>query len=201
MKSKSKLYRLLDNKKVILAFSFLSAVAIWLVVVINVSPETTRVIKDVKVTIDTTVPSQFGLEVFGNDSYTVDVTVSGKKYLISSPSLEADDISVVAQTNNVDSAGVRTLTLKAEAANGRNDYTIKSTSVKTIDVYFDTPKTLQMVIEPSVIAPADKIVADGYSAGEVNLSETSVTVTGPATYVAQFDEGEFLREPEADVLR
>lgn len=183
MKSKSRLYMLLDNKKVIFAFSFLAAVAIWLMVVINVSPETTRVIKDVKVTIDTTVPSQFGLEVFGNENYTVDVTVSGKKYLISSPSLEADDISVVAQTNNVDSAGVRTLTLKAEAANGRNDYTIKSTSVKTIDVYFDTPKTLQMVIEPSVKAPADKIVADGYSAGEVNLSETSVTVSGPATEV------------------
>ena len=107
MKSKSKLYQLLDNKKVILAFSFLAAVAIWLMVVINVSPETTRVIKDVKVVIDTTVPSQFGLEVFGNNSYTVDVTVSGKKYLISSPSLEADDISVVAQTNNVDSAGLR----------------------------------------------------------------------------------------------
>ena len=40
-----------------------------------------------------------------------------------------------------------------------------------------------MVIEPSVIAPEDKIVADGYSSGEVNLSETSVTVTGPATEV------------------
>ena len=112
IKTKKKLSDIIHNDKLMLIFSFIAAIIIWLGVVINVSPETTRTIQNVKVTIDNTVPAQFGLEVFGDNEFYVDVTVKGKKYLISS--LKAEEISVVAQTNNVDSAGVRTLLLKPE---------------------------------------------------------------------------------------
>ncbi len=188
MKSKNKLNDLFHNDKFVLVFSLLVAFGIWLAVVINVSPEASRTIKDVKVTIDTTVPSQFGLEVFGQSEFYVDVTVQGKKYEISAATLSADDITVVAQTNNVSSAGTRTLQLKPETEDGQAGYTISALSVKTIDVYFDTAKTVQMVIEPQVVADDFPIVDEGFTSGTVNLSETVVTIGGPSTEINRIEK-------------
>ncbi|MBR6552358.1 MAG: hypothetical protein IKT89_05905, partial [Clostridia bacterium] len=182
MKNKKKFSELLHNDKLMLAFSFVAAIIIWLGVVINVSPEMTTTIQNVKVTIDNTVPSQFGLEVFGDNEFYVDVTVKGKKYQISS--LKPEDIKILAQTNNVDSAGIRTLFLKSDQTFGSDNYTVTSISHKSIDVYFDVPKTVQLVIEPDVISNDNvNIVEDGYKTGEINLSETAVNVTGPSTEV------------------
>ena len=187
MKIKFKLKDLFNNDLFVLVFSLLSALFIWLMVVVNVSPATTRVIQDVKVTIDSTVPSQFGLEVFGETEFTVDVTVSGKKYHISPSALSAEDVVVVAQTNSVDSAGKRVLQLKPEIPDGA-DYTITSISSKTIEVYFDTAKTVQMVIEPQVITDDFPIVKSGFTSGEINLSESSVTITGPSTEINRIEK-------------
>lgn len=187
MKNKS-LNALFQNDKFVLALSFFLAVTIWLAVVINVSDETSRVIKDVKVVIADTVPSQFDLEVFGDKDYKVDVTVTGKKYQISNAALSADDILVTALTNNVDSAGMRTLTLKAEDAKGRSSYKISATSLKTIDVFFDKSKTVQFVVEPQLIADGFDIVDEGFTCGEVKVSEPSVTITGPSTEINRIDK-------------
>ena len=186
LKSKKKLSDIIHNDKLILVFSFVAAIIIWLGVVINVSPETTRTIQNVKVTIDNTVPSQFGLEVFGDNEFYVDVTVKGKKYLISS--LKPEEISVIAQTNNVDSAGVRTLLLKSDSDFGGSDYTVSAISQKSVDVFFDVPKTVQMVIEPQVVADGFPVVEKGFTSGNINLSETSVTVTGPSTEINRIEK-------------
>ena len=187
MKNKKTLNNLFENKLFSLIVSLLGAVVIWLLVVINVSPQTTRVIKDVKVTIDETVPSQFGLEVFGESEFTVDVTVSGKKYQISSANLSADDIIVTAVTTNVDSPGFRTLQLKAEPASQTATYTISSTSLKTVDVYFDTAKTVQFAIEAEIETGDIPVVEEGFSCGDITLSESSVTITGPSTQVNRIE--------------
>lgn len=187
MKIKFKLNDLFNNDKFLLVFSLFAALIIWLLVVVNVSEATTRVIQGVKVNIDSTVPSQFGLEVFGEKEFTVDVTVKGKKYQISPAALSAEDIVITAQTNNVDSAGNRTLQLKPEIPDGA-DYTITTISQKNIEVYFDTAKTVQMVIEPEVITDGFPIVNEGYTSGNINLSETSVTVTGPSTEINRIEK-------------
>lgn len=181
MKNKKKFSDLLHNDKLMLAFSFVAAIIIWLAVVINVSPEMTTTIQNVKVTIDNTVPSQFGLEVFGDNEFYVDVTVKGKKYQISS--LKPEDIKILAQTNSVESAGIRTLLLKSDQTFGNNDYTVTAISQKSIDVYFDVPKTVQLVIEPDIVADGIEIVEEGFKTGEINLSETAVNVTGPSTEI------------------
>ncbi len=188
MKNKIKFNDLFYNDKFVLVLSFFIAVGIWLAVVINVGEETSRVIKNVKVNIDTAIPSQFGLEVFGNPDYTVDVTVTGKKYQISNAALSAEDILVTAQTDNVDSAGIRTLQLKAEDIQGRTSYKISATSLKTVDVYFDTSKTVQLVIEPELIADGFNPVDEGYTCGVLNLSESSVSVTGPSAEINRINK-------------
>lgn len=187
MKNKKSLSSLFDNKLFSFAVSLIGAVIIWLVVVINVSPQTTRVIKDVKVTIDETVPSQFGLEVFGESEFTVDVTVTGKKYQISSANLSDEDIVVSAITTSVDSPGFRVLQLKAEPLSDNAAYKISSISTRTIDVYFDTAKTVQFVVEPEIETKGLPVVEAGYSCGEITLSEPTVTITGPSTQVNRIE--------------
>lgn len=187
MKTK-KINSLFQNNIFAFVLSLFISVAIWLLVVINVSPQTTRVIKDVKVTIDNAVPSQFGLEVFGESEFTVDVTVKGKKYQISTANLSADDIVVTAVTTNVDSPGFRTLQLRAEPVSENASYTISSVSVKTIDVYFDTAKSVEFVVEPDIVTDGFPVVADGFTCGEITSSENSVVISGPSTQVNRIEK-------------
>ncbi len=187
MKIKFNLNTLFNNDKFLLVFSLVAALIIWLVVIVYESPETNRVIRNVKVHIDTTVPQQFGLEVFGENDFVVDVTVKGKKYQISSAALSPEDIVVTAQTNNVDSAGRRTLQLKAEAPEGA-DYIITSISTKTVDVYFDTEKTVEMVIEPQIVTDGFSIVDEGFTSGDFNLSSASITLSGPSTEINRIEK-------------
>lgn len=188
MKAKRTLDSLFQNDRIVLVFSFFIAIIIWLLVVITMGQQTTRIIKDVKVTIDDTVPSQFGLQVFGEDEFTVDVTVKGKKYQISEGSLSSEDISVVAQTTTVDSAGVYTLQLKGEYGTDNTSYTISNLSSKTVQVYFDTEKTTNFVIEPQIVTDDFDIAGEGFSCGDINLSETAVTITGPSTQVNRIEK-------------
>lgn len=188
MKSKNIINTLFQNNKFVFVFSFFAAIAIWLVVVVTVSPQTTRVIKNVKVTIDETIPSQFGLMVFGEKEFTVDVTVKGKKYQISNAALSADDISVVAVTKEVENAGYYTLQLKAEPAEENAAYSISSLSTKTVRVYFDTEKAKTFVVEPQVITGNFKIAAEGFSCGDINISEPTVTINGPSAQVDKIEK-------------
>lgn len=181
MNKKGLINKLFHNDKVVFIFSVFAAVFVWVLVVVGVSPQTTRIIKGVKVTVDTSVPSQFELDVFGEADFYVDVTVSGKKYQVSN--LTEKDIVVNAVTNNVNSAGVHNLVLYSEPANGRNDFTVSSLSQKSVNVYFDTTKTVQLVVEPEIVTNGSPIVSEGFTSGDINLSETSVTITGPSAEI------------------
>lgn len=181
MKNKSLVNKLFQNDKFVFVFSVLVAVFIWMMVVVNASTQSTKVIKGVKVTIDNSIPSQFALDVFGETEFYVDVTVSGKKYQLSN--LTEKDVAVNAVTNNVNSAGVHNLILYSEPVNGRNEFTVSSLSQKSINVYFDTTKTVQLVVEPEIITNGSSIVSEGFTSGDVNLSESSVTITGPSTEI------------------
>ncbi len=183
-----KLNNIFRNNLFVFILSLFISVIIWLFVVINVSPQTTRVIKDVKVTIDNTVPSQFGLEVFGESEFFVDVTVKGKKYQISSGNLSAEDIVVTAVTTNVDAPGFRTLQLRAEPASENASYVISSVSLKTVDVYFDTAKSVQFVVEPEIVTDGFPVVEEGFTCGDISLSENSVVISGPSTQVNRIEK-------------
>lgn len=188
MKKNKSLDSFLMNDKVAFVTAVVTAIVIWLCVVIFAGSQTTRVIHGVKVKIDDTVPAQFGLQVFGESDFTVDVTVSGKKYRISEGSLSAENILVVAQTTSVDSAGVYTLQLKAEYGSDNKDYTIKSLSSKTVEVYFDTEKTANFVIEPEIITDDFEIAQKGFTCGDINLSQSAVIITGPSTEVNRIEK-------------
>ena len=188
MNKKSKLNALFKNDKFVFVFSVLAAMVIWCFVVVTVSPKTTRVISDVKVVIDESVSSQFGLVPFGDTEFLVDVTVSGKKYQISGNQLSKDDLVVRAVTNNVNSAGTHNLQLICESVDGSTFFTIDSISQRSINVYFDKRETRTYSVTPEVITNGFPIVAEGFKYGDVNLSDTSISITGPVTELNRIDK-------------
>ncbi|NMP36633.1 MAG: hypothetical protein GX051_00695 [Clostridiales bacterium] len=176
--------KLFDNNKFVFALSLISAIIIWLIVAIEVSPEATVKINDVKVSIDLTnsVPAQFGLQIFGEKEFYVDVTVTGKKYIVSS--LSADDIVVSAQTNYVDSAGKAMLQLKAVPKDDDAPYTIMELSEKTVDVYFDSYKEVEFPIKAEIVTPSGVAsVAEDCVQEQPVISISTVLISGAATEI------------------
>lgn len=177
-------HKIFYDNKFLMVFSLILAVIIWLVVAISLSPTDTAVIKDVPVSIDLTnsVPAQFDLEIFGQSEFTVDVEVSGKRYIVNSASVNKNSVKVVAQTAYVDSAGKHTLALKVSKMNENDEFEIISVSEDQIEVFFDVYKELEFPVEPKIISK-EKFAKDGYIAGDAFLSADTVTVSGPATEV------------------
>lgn len=179
-----RLSSLIRSNKFLLGFSIVAAFVLWLWVSIEKSPviENTIVSVPVQINLEESIPSQMGLRIFGNTNYTVDVTVSGKKFIVSS--LTADDIKVVAQTNYVDSAGNKTLTLKA-TNEGSKDFDIKSLSQNYISVYFDFYKEAEFALTTNIETDVDAMVIDGCFLGEPILSKSTVRVNGPSSEVSK----------------
>lgn len=182
-KTKLSFSTLINDKRFMLIISFVISFVLWMWVAIEKSPETQRVITGVPVQInlENSVPEQFGLYVFGNSEFTVDVTVKGKKYVTSS--LTTDDIEVIANTNYVDSSGVKTLQLKVSQKDSNSDYEISSYSSNYVEVYFDTYKEVELPIEGKIETDLASIVPDGCIVGDTVLSKSTVLISGPATEI------------------
>lgn len=176
------LRNLIYNNKIAMLFSLILAFAVWIWVAIEKSPvvEMTVSAVPVKIDMENSVPAQLHLQTFGQTEFYVDVTVTGKRFVVSA--LTPADITVTAQTNYVDSAGTKSLQLKA-TANDSRDYEIQGLSQNYIDVYFDTYKEAEFAIEPRISAPEDQTVIDGCILGKVLFSQSTVVVSGPSAEV------------------
>lgn len=170
------------NNKVAMLFSLLAAFAIWIWVAIEKSPVVEMTISSVPVKIDmeNSVPAQLNLQTFGQTDYYVDVTVTGKRFVVSA--ITPEDITVTAQTNYVDSAGNKSLQLKA-VSDSAKDFEIVRLSQNYIDVYFDTYKEAEFAIASQISAPNNQTVTDGCILGDVLFSKNTVVVSGPSTEV------------------
>ena len=128
---------LLHNNRFLMFLSVAISLIIWMWVAIEKSPEIQTVITKVPVSInlENSIPQQLNLQIFGESEFTVDVAVTGKKYILSN--LTADDIKVEANTNYVDSAGTKTLQLKVTPVDNSEEFTISSVSSTYIEVFFD----------------------------------------------------------------
>ena len=115
MKNKKTFEKLFYNNKFVLAFSVFLAVIFWAAVKMNYSDNTTRIISDVRISLDTTFTKDNDFVAFvDSDKLTVDVEVSGKSYVINSKSFSKDNITVEASSGYIDSAGYKVITLSAK---------------------------------------------------------------------------------------
>lgn len=186
MKNNSKkfsLESLLNNNRFLMVVSFIIALGLWVWVAIDKSPEIQTVITSVpvKINLENSIPQQLGLQIFGESEFTVDVTVTGKKYVLSN--LKAEDIQVEANTNYVNSAGTKTLQLKVSPTDSSEEFTISSVSSTYIEVFFDTYKEVELSLSGDVATNLKTIIPEGCIMGDIVFSKNTVTVSGPTTEI------------------
>ena len=176
------LHGIFMNNKFVLVFSIIVSIVIWGAVTMTVSPEETRVIEDVKVVLEQNEDSDY--QAFGFDDTRVDVTVKGRKYLISPGAFSEEDLTVVVKSNYVDSAGSQTLNINA-SVNNNPDVVVTGLSQKNVTVYFDTLKTSKVPLQ--VKLSTDDIVPEGYVHEPAIASYSTVNVSGPASEVNKIE--------------
>lgn len=187
MKKNLKISDLFYNNRFLFIFSLIVAVGFWLFASVEFGTEITRTISNINVQIDySNIKENFDLEAFGQTKFTVDVAVSGKKYVV-----DADDIKndiVVKASTAVSTPGTQKLKLEVTTLSDRPAYEIvgiyeNNVPVNEIEVYFDYPKTKEFVIEAD-IAYSDDVIVDGYYLGEYIFQEANkVSVSGPESQV------------------
>ena len=184
-KSKFSIRKLIYNDKYLIIISILLAVAIWVATSMNLSPETSKTIS-VPVTVDfsDTAAEQLGLKCFGDETINVDVTISCKKYL--AKDITADNLSVKLQTNAVTTSGYSDVPIQVDPVGGNSNFSIVSYYPTVYRAYFDVEAEKAMDIE--VKYNKENFIEDGYMMGEPLLSESTVTIKGPRTYVSQVDK-------------
>lgn len=187
-KSKFSLSGIIRNNRVLGLLSLLISFGLWIWVSVEKSPIVQKVISDVPVNIDLSgsVPEQLNLQIFGDNNFKVDVTVSGKKYVLAS--LDKDDITVTAATNYVDSSGTKTLQLKYSIADGSEDFDIISLSKSYIEVYFDIYKQVELPLQAEFTNDITSLLPENCILGDIVFSKPTVTVSGPASEINRINK-------------
>lgn len=173
--------KLIYNDKYLIIFSIVCALVIWIGTSMSLSPETTKTITvSVVADFSESAAAQLGLKCYGEESINVDVNVRCKKYL--AKDITADDFITSLQTNYVTESGVAQVPIRVQAEDN-SDFEILSFYPTTYSAFFDVEA--QKVMDVNINFGDEKIIADGYILGQTILSENSLTVTGPATYVSR----------------
>ena len=175
---------LMNNNKFVLFLSLVIAFLVWIAVAMYASPEESYTIYNIPITVNTenSLVSQKGYQNFWQSDTTVDVTVTGPRYLITT--LTPDDIIASANLNTVDSAGISELSLKVKLKQESQDITISQQSKTTVEVYFDAElqKEVSIYLDKTVF---DDKIAEGFVLSSVELPVTTVSVIGPETEVSK----------------
>ena len=185
--TKYTLSSLLANNRFLLIASFNISFVLWVWVAIEQSPEVQRVINNVPVSIkyENSVPEKLGLQIFGKSDFTIDITVTGKKYIVSS--LKPEDFSVIANTNNADSSGKKILNITVKAKEENSDFYITSYSDSEIEVFFDRYKEVEIPINVNVETSLNSVVPENHIIGDAVSSVDTLIVSGPTTIVNQIE--------------
>ena len=188
-KSKFSLHNLFSDNRFVMVLSLAIAVVFWASVCIAFSPETEVVVENVPVEIEleNSVPSQYGLRMFGENNHTIDITISGSKYLIGGRLITPEDFKVTASTSLVTSAGNHSLQLKVSKVYENANFTIENYSSSFINVYFDEYAEAQANIEVKV--EGEEITKGDYIADENYITDRkTVIVGGPALEISQLSK-------------
>lgn len=177
----SRFQRLIENNKVVFLISLLAAFIVWVAVAMYASPdEKTTISVPITIDMENAVISKNSYQIFGTYNNTVDITVSGPRYLISK--LKPEDISAVAKTNDVDSAGISNLPVKAAVLSNSDEVSIVDMSVSSVTVYFDTLESKKFDIDVDKSKLSESVAPD-CSIHDVTPLTTSVTLSGPKTEI------------------
>ena len=181
MKRKIALGSVFESKIVLFFFSFILAVGAWIAVAFVVSPETTKVIRNVPVLINErdAAYKAFGLHVLATDPSFVDVTVSGARTLINL--LDTDSVRVTPSYTSVEQPGTFTLNLVASRVNLQQSFSIQQIS-ETITLTFDVESQKRLAVDVRVDGLS---AAAGLMFGNVSVNPAEITISGPDAEISR----------------
>ncbi len=186
MKSNNRfsLRKIISNDKSLVIVVLILAVIIWTITSLNIGTDESRTIKvDVPISLSDQLSKQVGMNYYTlKDTVTINVTISGAKYIIGQVS--ESDLNIKFDTSNVNRAGEQTIPILVTNKSKSKDFNIVSTYPSSVDAYFDVEETKTFDIE---LKYNEDAVADGYIFGTPSLSEDKVVVSGPTTYVDKID--------------
>ena len=202
---------------------FVIALIIWLFISITYSPQVDRVISDVPVEISlSSVDGAVPMSVFGNENTTVKVAVRGKKYMVER--LDANSLTVSANTESVTKAGEYNLSLSAKKNSSNSDYEIVSVEPSSVSVYLDAKsettfelaidcvgasvENLQtentaMLLEPEFTDESDKVidlVGPETEIKKIASVRAVANVNKVLTETETYDAGIFMYDKDGNVL-
>lgn len=180
------LKKILSRNLFLKLLSLGAAVLLWLIVVININPEYSRVISGVQVTVDDSsgLISDTGLHVVEQSEKNIKISVTGPRYLIGK--LTPSDFIVTPDVTPVTKSGKYDLKLTATMKNGNPKIHILSISPSKVQFNFDmlVSKTLPVHVNVNNNGKVAK-VADGYYMVTPTTNPPQVVVTGAASEVSQ----------------
>lgn len=183
----------LSSPKIRLLVSFVTAVAIWTIVVTFFSTEARVVIEDVPINVDYNSNSytSLGLEIIQQDIETIDVTVSGPRSVVGS--LTKDDIIVYPQFANVHTTGKYELALNAIKVSAVMEFQIESISSYQMTASFDRviEQTFDVDVDVSNIT-----IASEYMVDKIYTTPQTVTIKGPENAVNMISKVIAVTQPQ-----
>lgn len=189
MKKRFSFGALMHNRKAMIVFSLLAAMAIWGAVIYGGSNDEERVLHvTVPVDLTGTYADQLGMRIVGESTFDVQVRVKGRFSVISQ--LTAEDIRVRADTGSIFRTGTQTLPVTASRNSAETDYTITSCFPNTVTVtcdYWDTGLSFKVGVDTGGVTVAD---GSQHRLGDAVpdtslLPDGNVTLEGPRTVMSQ----------------
>lgn len=172
--------KLVYNDKYLIICSIIAAIVIWVLTSMNLSPETTkRITVPVSVDFSGTLAEQLGIQYYGNDSITTEVTISCKKYIAND--ITENSFTASLQTNAITSTGYQSIPIVINVADDA-EFTIQSYSPTSITGFYDYAEELTVPVELNFVN--ENFTAEGYVAGETVLNQSSVILKGARTYIS-----------------
>lgn len=156
---------------------FLVAVVIWFYVMQVDSPDYEETFDDIPIQLSNTnvLENESGLFVYSGYGYSVDVTVNGKKSIISKYTV--DDIKITADLKDVKNAGEHNIVLDVKLPSGLS---LVKTEFDQIEVYVDERASTDIPIKAKITGANYN---NEYEYGDLVTEYNSVIVTGPKTAV------------------
>lgn len=189
MKKRFSLGALMHNRKAMIVFSLLAAIAIWGAVIYGGSADEERVLRvSVPVDLTGTYAEQIGMRIIGDSTFDVQVRVQGRFSVISQ--LTPEDVRVRVDTGTIFRTGKQTLSVTASRNSAETDYTITSCFPNTVTVtcdYWDTGLSFKVGVDTGGVKVADGSqhrLGDAVPDASL-LPDGNVTLEGPRTVTSQ----------------
>lgn len=182
MKKNNFFDKLMNNKLYLFLCSLVLAFLFWFFVVAAISPDSTRTIYGVQVTVNDNngLLSTAGLHMIEESSTKVSVDVTGPRYIIGN--LKASDLVITPDVAKVTKSAKYNLKLDASMKNPNPKVSVVKISPASADFKFDTIASKNIPVEVKI---SNGKVADGYIMETASVSPNQVVITGPSDEVGQ----------------